>query len=64
VGRSDDQAYLWQRGTGVRRLQDLRPPGSQWTLISAEAINEKGIIVGWGVNMFYGSYHRAFMLKP
>jgi uncharacterized membrane protein len=55
-------AFVWQRGTGMRKLQELLPAGSQWSLVSAEAINERGVIVGWGYNG--GAYVRAFMLKP
>lgn len=48
-------------GFVMRDLNDLIPPGSGWELISAEAINDRGEIVGQG--LFEGR-RRAFMLVP
>jgi probable HAF family extracellular repeat protein len=53
-------AFIWQNGT-MSDLNDLIPAGSGLTLLSAEAINNAGQIVGWGVS---GGTIRAFLLTP
>ena len=59
VGNS--HAFLWKNGS-MKDLNDLIPPASGWTLNSAIAINDFGMIVGTGVNP-QGKSH-AFLLKP
>jgi probable HAF family extracellular repeat protein len=44
-------------------LNNLIPAGSGWELIGASAINEQGVIVGWG-NFNGGDTDHAFMLTP
>jgi len=56
----DTRACLWQGGS-VLDLNTLIAPGSGWTLQQAEAINDKGWIVGGGT--VHGEYH-AFLLRP
>lgn len=54
-------AFLWQNGA----LQDLNamiPAGSGWELVDAEAINDAGQIVGWG--LLNGQFPQAFILTP
>jgi len=61
VGESDDRAFLWQSGVMID-LNDLIPSDSNWTLLSAQAINDKGEIVGYGINP--KGDERAFLLTP
>lgn len=56
VGSSDlygtivnSHAFIWKNGS-MRDLNDLIPPLSGWTLNSAIAINDFGMIVGTGIN--------------
>lgn len=59
VGRSSDDAFVWQNGT-TRKLRDLAPTGTPW-LWEATAINDKGQIVCLGG---VGQPYRAFLLTP
>ncbi len=52
-------AFIYADGV-MRNLNDLLPPGSGWTLVSAAAINDCGDIVGQGV---YAGVPRAFILR-
>jgi len=48
---------------GYKDLRYLLATGSQWAPISAEAINDRGVIVGWG---YYngGFYAHGFIMTP
>jgi uncharacterized membrane protein len=48
-------ALVW-RGAGAEELDALVPPGSGWSLRDAQAVNERGEIVGFGL--------RAGTLRP
>jgi probable HAF family extracellular repeat protein len=54
-------AFLYSGGK-MRDLNSLIPANSGWELVSAEAINDKGHIVGYGANK--DSVGRAFLLTP
>jgi len=54
-------AVLWDEANGIRKLDDLLPPGSIWRLQEAKAINDAGQIAGWGYN---DSPPRAVLLMP
>jgi surface-anchored protein len=56
---SGGAAVLW-RGGEVYELNTLIPPGSGWVLQSAEGINDRGDIVGYGN---FGGNTRAFLLR-
>ena len=43
-------------------LDDLLPAGSDWRIVHANDINNKGEIVGIGISSF--GPHRAVLLKP
>lgn len=58
----DQRALLWDDGA-VYDLNGLIPPGSGWTLFSAEAINESGQIVCVGAQDGFVS-PRGFLLTP
>jgi probable HAF family extracellular repeat protein len=60
VGESG-HAVLWQNGT-ITDLNGLLSAGSGWVLYQANAINDAGQIVGYGVNP-QGLTH-AFLLTP
>ncbi|MGA2031641.1 MAG: DUF3466 family protein [Thermoguttaceae bacterium] len=47
VGVSD--AFLWEPGSGMVDLNSLIPQPSEWTLTTATAINDNGLIVGTGL---------------
>jgi len=55
-----DGGFLWKNGTRTD-LETLLPPGSGWTSLSAEDINDRGEIVGTGIHN--GALH-AFLLSP
>ncbi len=44
---TDGRAVIW-RGTGWTDLNGLLPAGTPWTLLSAEGINDRGQVVGFG----------------
>jgi len=55
-------AFVYDSTTStIHDLNDLIPPGSGWELTSAEAINNKGQITGYGT---HNSEPRAFLLTP
>ena len=56
--------FIWQDDLGMKRLQDLLPSGSQWTITGAEAINDQGVIVGWGYPCPTCTYAHAYMMTP
>src|SRR5262249_43346542 len=45
----------------MRNLNDLIPQGSGWVLGEATAVNDAGVIVGWG---HHGADLHAFRLEP
>jgi probable HAF family extracellular repeat protein len=51
-------ATLWENGTAID-LNTRIPAGSGWTLLSAEGINGRGDIVGWGT---IGGATHAYLL--
>jgi probable HAF family extracellular repeat protein len=61
VALGDDHAFIYTVATGMTDLHDLTP-GSGWTLREARAINDRGQIVGFGVNPS-GQTH-GFLLTP
>jgi hypothetical protein len=58
----DNRAIVWREGA-VHDLNDLIPPGSGWTIFSAEAVNESGEIVCIGAQNGFVS-PRGFKLTP
>ncbi|CAN5763149.1 hypothetical protein BH23ACT1_BH23ACT1_11120 [soil metagenome] len=54
------RAFLWEDGTMID-LNGLLPPGSGWVLRSAEGINDRGDIVGFGD---HEGRREAFLLTP
>jgi probable HAF family extracellular repeat protein len=58
-----ERAFIWSEGDGGRDLNDLLDAtGDGWQLITANAINDRGQIVGRGIN-HQGASH-AFLLTP
>ncbi len=53
-------AFVWSQGQ-MSDLNSLLPANSGWTLTSANAINNNGQIVGYGV---FNRQSRAFLLTP
>ena len=60
VGAAGGHAVLWSGGTRIDLNTEI-PAGSGWTLQSAEAINDNGAIVGYGL---YNGFTRGFLLTP
>jgi probable HAF family extracellular repeat protein len=59
VGTSNNRAFLWD-GTALIDLNSrISDPG--WTLQAATAINDHGLIAGWGI---HSGYPAAFLLRP
>jgi probable HAF family extracellular repeat protein len=61
VGNSDG-TFVWSPSTGMLDLNSLIPANSGWVLQSANAINDKGQIVGYGT--LNGQSPEAFLLTP
>ena len=62
VGFSNGRVFLWTASGGIRDLNSLLDQsGAGWTLISANAINDSGQIVGYGD---HNGLTRAFLLTP
>ena len=57
----DRHAFLYIPDKGMTDLNSLIAAGSGWTLHVAQAINDKGEIVGFGL---INGKSRAFLLKP
>lgn len=55
-------AFLWTEASGMTDLNSYLPPNSRWILQGAEAINNSGQIVGWGVKDW--KLQHAFILSP
>jgi probable HAF family extracellular repeat protein len=55
------QAWIWQPGTAMTRLDSLIPTGSGWTLQQATGINDVGQIVGIGL---HNGHQRGYLLTP
>ena len=58
VGRSENRAVLWRDGQ-MSFLDDLIPADAGWTLRTANSINDRGQIVGYGLD---GGQGRAYLL--
>ena len=56
------RAFVWDKAQGLRDLNTLIPPGSDWTLEVASSINDRGEIVGWGDHG--GTENAGFLLQP
>jgi probable HAF family extracellular repeat protein len=54
------RAYIWEGGTAYN-LNGYIPSNSGWLLISADAINDHGFIVGFG---HHNDQDKAFLLTP
>lgn len=64
---ANNTAFLWSNELGYKNLQSLlsTPLGQPWSLISAEAINDTGIIVGWGYDNDSDEQHvHGFIMIP
>jgi uncharacterized membrane protein len=55
-------AFIWDKERGFRDLNSLIAPNSGWVLRTANAINSKGEIVGWGD--LHGEESLGFLLTP
>jgi probable HAF family extracellular repeat protein len=53
-------AFLW-RGGAMTDLNQLTTPGSGWVLTHASAINDAGLVAGWGI---LNGRLLAFVLEP
>lgn len=60
-GSLDPRAFLWEAGGPIVDLNTVLPPDSGWVLLSANAINDAGQIVGEGT---LNGEPRAFLLTP
>jgi len=54
-------AFLWNNGK-MFDLNNLLSDNSGWELVSAQGINNRGQIVGYG--FFYDQGYKAFLLTP
>jgi probable HAF family extracellular repeat protein len=61
AGADGPHAFLWEHSE-MFDLNNLIPPDSGWVLQFSVSINDRGEIVGWGVNS-NGETH-AFLLRP
>jgi probable HAF family extracellular repeat protein len=58
---STQHAFLFTSGGGMVDLNTLIGAGTGWVLLNAEAINDSGMIVGFGT---FGGQMHAFLLDP
>lgn len=64
-GDNSQHAFIYREPSlGMQDLNDLIDPASGWTLQQAWEINDRGSIVGYGVNASTGDTERAFLLEP
>jgi probable HAF family extracellular repeat protein len=54
-------AFIWSKETGMQDLNELIPSNSNWVLTAAQAINQRGQIVGYGT---VNQQTHAFLLTP
>jgi uncharacterized membrane protein len=54
-------AVLKQHGGNIVDLNTFLPPGSGWTLVRAEGINDDGVIVGVGAR---NGFFEPFVMTP
>lgn len=59
IAGSPQRAFIWQAGN-LLDLNSLVDPASGFTLLSAEGINDRGDIVGWGT---VGGLTQAYVLQ-
>ena len=66
VGLGGGQGFIWTSASGRRTLMSLVPSGSGWnSLDSGEAINDNGVIVGYGYMQVGQGYQlHGFRLTP
>ncbi len=57
------RAVLWQGGQMID-LSSYLPEGSDWQLVRATDINDRGQIVGYGYNDSPGGGNRVFLMTP
>ncbi len=60
LDRDMEHAFVYQ-GSKMQDLNEMIPRDSDWTLENAQAINDRGQIVGQGL---HGGRERAFLLTP
>ena len=53
-------AFIWESGQ-IRDLNDMIGPNSGWIFRDAAAVNDSGVIVGWG---YLANDRHSFMLTP
>ena len=58
---STQHAFLYTSNGGLVDLNNLIGNGTGWVLLNAEAINDSGMIVGFGT---FGGQMHAFLLDP
>ena len=60
------RAFLWDPEGGMVDLNELVPASRQdkWDLVQANAINDDGVIVGYGVHYPSGGAYQAFRMTP
>ncbi len=62
VGESKGSAFIWTRANGIRDLNSLLDESAAgWRLNAANAINDNGQIVGYGL---HNGEQKAFLLNP
>jgi probable HAF family extracellular repeat protein len=61
VGESDGRAFLWTPAAGMQDLNRLTRDASDWTLTTANAISDRGQIVGQGI---HNGRRTAYLLTP
>ncbi len=57
----DSHAFLWSQSFGLIDLNSFLPAGSDWVLMGAAGINDRGQITGWGT---YQGQPSGFLLSP
>ena len=59
---NNSRAFRWTEGEGVLDLNTLMDPsGAGWILRDASGLNNRGMIVGWGIR---NGQSRVFLMTP
>lgn len=63
-GYPNDDAFIWEQGRGMQRLDELIAPNARWRFNVAWEINDAGQIVGNGYRLGDAGTTVGFLLSP
>ncbi len=63
-GYPNDDAFIWEQGRGMQRLDELIAPNARWRFNVAWDISDSGQICGWGYRLGSPGTTVGFFLTP